>query len=144
MPRADHARPRPAAALTSAFAAFAGVAVGGVLAASARADEPLSDPTPSAPSAAVVAASVEAEDAVPAVTADQEPLPLSSVMPVADVEAVQSGAGALPFSTWSTEEPVSLWVMVNKANPLDPVDYAPQDLAHVVGVSGGSLELLRT
>ncbi|WHP17922.1 M15 family metallopeptidase [Cellulomonas sp. ES6] len=39
----------------------------------------------------------------------------------------------LDLTTRSTSDPASLWVVVNKARPLDPGDWAPSDLVTVAG-----------
>ncbi|WP_061961638.1 M15 family metallopeptidase [Demequina flava] len=38
-----------------------------------------------------------------------------------------------PWSQHSIDDPTSIWVVVNKARPLDPIDYVPGDLETVSG-----------
>lgn len=50
--------------------------------------------------------------------------------------------GGLDLSSYSIDSPDSPWVVVNKQRPLDPVDFAPDDVASVPGVrvlDGGGL-----
>ncbi|WNM25024.1 M15 family metallopeptidase [Demequina capsici] len=143
MPRLDHARRARHGSVVTALAVGAGVAMGAAVAVGAG--ERQADPSSDAVRKVEPAVEAEASGSpVPAVTAQDAPLPLASTLPVADVDLVQpSGDDVFSLAAWSTSEPVSPWVVVDKARPLDPIDYAPTDLVAVDGVPGGATELLR-
>ncbi|MFC6356513.1 M15 family metallopeptidase [Luethyella okanaganae] len=84
-----------------------GVVLAGILSVGDRSQEATSTPIPSISPAA----------AAPRPTPSQSPDP--SIVPTFDKNA------------HSIDDPASIWVVVNKLRPLNPVDYAPDDLVEV-------------
>lgn len=69
---------------------------------------------------------------------DESAKPTSSQTTAPPTEAKQEEAPEPEFdkNKYSLDDVTSIWVVVNKKRPLDPVNYAPNDL---VGVGGGQL-----
>lgn len=126
--------------LSAIVAGAVGLAVGGGLGfvAPSSGAAPAPQPTPSA-SNAVAPPTI---GAVPAVTAPGDPLALDSTLPLSDVRTVETDLDQRAVEIWSTKDPASAWVMVNKANPLEPSDYEPQGLVSLAGLTGGAGERL--
>lgn len=59
--------------------------------------------------------------------------PLEAPVPLVLPELRPPARVGLDLTTRSTSDPASVWVVVNKARPLDPVDWAPSDLVTVAG-----------
>ncbi|WP_062461845.1 M15 family metallopeptidase [Demequina soli] len=90
---------------------------------------------------------VATESPAPSATpvASASPTPAASASPVAGVASAAPDATAaaavtppLDLTAHSVDDPGSVWVVVNKVRPLDPQDYAPDDLQAVADVPGGA------
>ncbi len=127
------------------LALVAGAVVGALLASSTPTRATLADLRPDAEK--TVASSMAADDveatteSIPAVTAPAEAVELDDADQVSDLEIVADGPS---LTDEDLGDPTSYLVLVNKTRPLDPIDYAPEDLVHVDGVPGGSAELMRS
>jgi D-alanyl-D-alanine carboxypeptidase len=78
-------------------------------------------------SAAAASTATTSSAATPTATASATPTPSSSAPAAPTFDRAQL----------SVDDPASAWVVVDKARPLDPIDYAPADLVSV----GGGYEL---
>ncbi|HEY0117283.1 MAG TPA: D-alanyl-D-alanine carboxypeptidase family protein [Cellulomonas sp.] len=68
-------------------------------------------------------------------TADAAPVVATTPAPSSEPTATPTPtAVGIDLAQYSTTDPSSLWVVVNKQHPVDPLDYEPPDL---VSVSGG-------
>jgi len=85
-------------------------------------------------------ASVAALPAVtPAASSGPGPTPTATgpAVATADPAPVASPSPSFDTAAHSLTDPGSIWVVVNKLNPLDPIDYEPADLVTVGSVPGG-------
>lgn len=71
----------------------------------------------------------------PAAGPSESPSPSRTPSP----SATPTPTPTFPFSDHSTDDPNSIWVVVNKTRPLDPADYAPPDLVALNITGGGQL-----
>ncbi len=67
------------------------------------------------------------------------PLPAATASaPAASPVPVASATSAFDLTARSLSDPDSLWVVVNKRRPLEPVDYRPSDLETIPGMPSGA------
>ncbi|WP_267127705.1 M15 family metallopeptidase [Demequina gelatinilytica] len=102
-------------------------------------DDPAVAALVSSPAGEATAASSTAE-ATPTPTPTPSPSAdaASPVAPTPEPSPTATAAPAFDLTALSVDDPDSLWVVVNKRRPLDPLDYAPADLVDVSGVPGGA------
>ncbi|WP_084079031.1 M15 family metallopeptidase [Demequina sp. NBRC 110057] len=84
-----------------------------------------------------------AASAAPVVTVTAQPPETVAEVTAPDVEAAEVDSTVTATAHPSVDDPDSLWVVVNKTRPLDPVEYVPGDLVRVDGVPGGSAQRMR-
>ena len=76
------------------------------------------------------------------------PLPSADALPIPPIGPFPTNPGptaapGLDTSFYSIDDPTSLWIVVNKARPLNPIDYVPPDLAVLSPIPGGGSQRLR-
>ena len=72
------------------------------------------------------------------------PVPTASREPSADGSgAPESAASEFDASAHSLDDPASIWVVTNKTRPLQPIDFAPDDLVMPAGVENEFAQPLR-
>lgn len=121
------AHTRAARSGMTALAVLVATAAGGATGALAWGGGSANAPQASAPTVTVTA---EPTASVPAVTA-----------PTVEAAPVDAEVTATPHP--SLNDPDSLWVVVNKLRPLEPIDYVPEDLVSLSGIPGGSSQQMR-
>lgn len=89
-----------------------------------------SSPTP-APSATPASSPTPAPTLTPSPSAPPASSPSTSPTP--------APSPTFDLGAQSLTDPDSPWVIVNKRNPIDPVEYAPDDLTRIDGVSSSAL-----
>jgi D-alanyl-D-alanine carboxypeptidase len=127
--------PRPARSSRPAGRRLVAGAVVGIAALGAGAGSAWAFGVDLFPSRTPVAASSSTGPATTA-PATADPTPVAAVEPVTPApspSAPAPTATGFDLARYSTADPTSLWVVVNKLHPLDPIRYEPADLVWIAG-----------
>lgn len=85
------------------------------------ADSATSSAAPGGPEASTPPSTAPSESSTPSAPPSE---------PAAPVETSEPADDGFDKTLHSTDDPSSIWVVSNKARPLDPIDYAPSDLVY--------------
>ncbi|MDN4477570.1 M15 family metallopeptidase [Demequina sp. SYSU T00039] len=92
------------------------------------------------PRAEAEAAVTPAKSPTPTETPEASSTPTPSATPASSPSAspTPSPSPTFDLTAYSLTDPDSPWVIVNKLNPIDPAEYAPEDLTRIAGMSSAA------